>query len=60
MRPAPAIALLIAGAAVAGWLLTMVPMPARAAGVEMPTVAEFALDLLIRVAERALDWIRSI
>lgn len=60
MKTAPAIALLIAGAAVAGWLLAMVPMPARAAGAELPTLAEFALELLIRVAEWALAWIRSI
>ena len=61
MKPAPAILLLIAGAALVGWLLTLLPSPARAtAGVELPTWIDYAANLLCRLLGQATDLLRRL
>jgi len=58
VKPAPAILVLIAGAALAGWLLTLLPSPVQAtAGVEIPTWVEYATRLLCRLLDRATDFL---
>jgi len=61
VKPVPVIVLVIAGAALAGWLLTLIPSPARAAAaVELPVWIDYAADLVCRMLQRATDLLRRL
>jgi hypothetical protein len=61
VKPAPAILLLIAGTALVGWLLTLLPSPAQAnADVELLDWIDYAAGLLCRLLDRATDLLRGL
>jgi len=59
VKPAPAIIALIAGACLAGWLLTLIPTPVRADGADFARLAGFAAGQVCLLARALLGILRE-